>query len=163
MPEQLELLLRVLAAYDRDWGYSDETSRDLFGGDALFWRYHRCWLSSVRLLAAGPQVNPLSAGLSDEGRSVLAMLRATREPEWTQLPFAAVLDAVRNADRTAADDDRERPLRAFERDVVNLPFVFAREAVHTSHLVTLTGAGHGRAHADPQGRLEPRLPGRPGA
>ena len=139
MPEQLELMLRVLAAIEAHWVGATERKHDLFGGDMLFWRFYQCWLSSVGLIAAGPQVNPLSAGLSDEGRSVLLMLQATREPEWIQLPFAGVLDAVRNADRTAADDQREQALHNFERGLTRVPYLFARERVHTRHLVTLTG------------------------
>lgn len=139
IPEQLELLLRVLAAINRGWFGGDEDKHDLFGGDMLFWRYYQCWLCSVGLLDAGSPANPLSAGLSDEGRSVLLMLQATREPEWIPLPIAAVIDAVRNADRTVADDDREQALRTFERGVTRLRHLFARESVHRSHLVTLTG------------------------
>lgn len=111
VPEQLELLLRVLATMDWSWCGADETKHDLFGGDMLFWRFHQCWLSSIGLLAAGPGIDPLSAALSDDGRSVLAMLQATREPEWIPLLFADVLEAVRSADRADADDDRERALR----------------------------------------------------
>lgn len=139
VPEQVELLLRVLAAIERHWVGADETKDDLFRGDMLFWRFYQCWLSSIGLLAAGPQVDPLSAGLSDEGRSVLLMLQATREPEWIHLPFGSVLDAVRDAERTTADDERERTLRAFERGVTRLPHLLAREGVHGRHLVTLTG------------------------
>jgi hypothetical protein len=139
VPEQLELLLRVLTAIDRHWVTADESKHDLFGGDMLFWRFYQCWLSSVGLLGPDPRVDPLSAALSDEGRSVLLMLQATREPAWIPLPFAAVIDAVRGADRTAADDQRERALRAFEQGVTRLPHLFARESVHTRQLVTLTG------------------------
>ena len=139
VPEQLELLLRVLIGIDRHWFTPSEAKHDLFGGDMLFWRYYQCWLSSVGLLVAGPEIDPLSATLSDEGRSVLAMLQATRDPEWIPLPFASVLDIVRNADRSAADDERERALRIFERGVTRLPHLFARETVHQRHLVTLTG------------------------
>ena len=138
-PEQLELLLRVLSAIDRHWVGADEAKHDLFCGDMLFWRFYQCWLSSIGLLEVGPGADPLSAGLSDEGRSVLLMLQATRDPDWITLPFGAVLDAVRAAELTAADDERERALRAFERGVTRLPHLFAREDVHGRHLVTLTG------------------------
>jgi len=77
--------------------------------------------------------------LTDEGRSVLLMLQATREPEWINLPFGRVLKAVRQADRTGADDEREQALRIFERAVTDLPFLFARETINGLHIVTLTG------------------------
>lgn len=95
--EQLELLLRVLAAIDHYWIGSEERKHDLFGGDMLFWRFYQCWLSSVGLIGGGERVDPLSAGLSDEGRSVLAMLQVTREPDWFEVPSDAVLAAVRAA------------------------------------------------------------------
>jgi len=137
--EQLELLLRVLAAVDRRWAGSDELKHDLFGGDMLFWRFYQCWMWSVGLLATDPRVDPLSASLSEQGRSVLVMLQATREPEWISLPFAAVLDTLRESNRTAADDQRERSLRAFERGVVRMSHLFARESINGLHVVTLTG------------------------
>lgn len=139
VPEQLELLLRVLASLGRRWLGTDEGKHDLFGGDMLFWRFYQCWLSSIGLIAAGPNVEPLSAGLSEEGRSVLLMLQATREPAWAALPIDAVIEAVRNADRTVADEERERALQMFERAVARMPLLFARESVHGRHLVTLTG------------------------
>lgn len=143
VPEQLEMLTRVLAAIDHHWIGGEERKHDLFGGDMLFWRFYQCWLSSVGLLErqsrTGSRCDPLSAGLSDEGRSVLAMLQATREPAWVELPFDAVLDAVRAAGRDAADDERERALRAFERGVASHPYLFARETIGGSPVVTLTG------------------------
>lgn len=136
--EQLELLLRVLAAIDHQWVGAEECTHDLFGGDMLFWRFYQCWLSSVGLLQAGGGFGPFPGSLSDEGRSVLAMLQATREPAWVELPFDAVLGIVLDAGRTAADEDRERALRAFERSADGLPQVFAREFLSGSYLVTLT-------------------------
>ena len=139
VPEQMELLLRVLAAIERYWVGAAEAKHDLFCGNMLFWRFYQCWLSSVGLLEVEPRGNPLTAGLSELGRSVLLMLQATREPEWIQLPFGRVLDAVRGAERTAADDERERALRAFERGITRLPRLFARESLHGRYVVTLTG------------------------
>jgi hypothetical protein len=136
--EQLELLLRVLASIERHWVGQAETKDDLFCGEMLFWRFYQCWLLSIGLLTISPRGDPLSAGLSDEGQSVLLMLQATREPEWIQLPFDSVLDALREAGQTGADYERERALRAFEEGVAHLPHLFAREVVHGRHLVTLT-------------------------
>jgi hypothetical protein len=51
---------------------------------------------------------------------------------------------VRGAARTAADDDREQVLRSFERGVVRLHFLFAREKLAGRPVVTLTGFGDGR-------------------
>ncbi len=104
----------------------------------LFWRFYQCWLSSIGLVGSGPRADPLSAGLTDEGRSVLAMLQATREPEWVALPFADVLDAVRAAGRDGSDGERERALRAFEAGVARHTHLFARETLAGRHVVTLT-------------------------
>lgn len=139
VPEQLELLLRVLGAIDQVWVAANERKHDLFGGDMLFWRFYQCWLWSVGLLESGSRVDPLGASLSDEGRSVLAMLQATREPGWVALPFASVLDAVRMAGCDIADDEREAALRAFEGGVSLLAYLFAREVIGGRHVVTLTG------------------------
>ena len=137
--EQLELLLRVLAAIDARCGLPEESRHDLFGGDMLFWRYYRCWLSSVGLTERLPSGDSLGSPLSDEGRSVLAMLIATRDPEMVTVPLSRVLDAVRAAGQTVADDEREEALRLFERGVSAMPHVFARERLNRHFLVTLTG------------------------
>lgn len=139
IPEQLELLTRVLGAIDQRWVGAQEHKHDLFAGDMMFWRFYQCWMSSIDLVASGPEVDPLSASLTDEGRSVLAMLRATREPAFVDLPIAAVLDAVRAAGRDTADDEREAALRAFERGVSRQHWVFARETLAGHYVVTLTG------------------------
>lgn len=139
VPEQLELLTRVLSSIHQQWIGPVEHRHDLFGGDMMFWRFYQCWMSSIGLIASGPRVDPLQTGLSDEGRSVLAMLRATREPAFVELPMAVVLDAVAAADRDAAHDEREAALCAFERGVIRQPCLFARETLAGRHVVTLTG------------------------
>jgi hypothetical protein len=137
--EQLELLLRVLAAIDTRCGLPEESRHDLFQGDMLFWRYYRCWLFSTGLTVGKPGDDSLGAPLSEEGRSVLAMLLATRDPEMATVPLSRVLDAVRAAGRTQADDEREEALGLFERGVNRMPYVFAREQLNKHYLVTLTG------------------------
>lgn len=134
-----ELLLRALASIERHWIGSEETQHDLFSGDMCFWRFYQGWLSSIGLLEDRRAANSFTPSLTDDGRSVLLMLQATREPEWIALPLAAVLQAVRQADRTGADDLREQALRIFERAVTELPYIFARETIGGRHLVTLTG------------------------
>ena len=141
--EQHELLSRVLEAKDARWHHGLESSNDLFGGDWVFWRFYSCWLSTVGLLDVTCPRSVGDASLSDLGRSVLLMLRATREPQWMSLPISDVIAAVRYAGRTMADEERERALRNFERQVAHLPSVFARESLPKLHLVTLTGIGTG--------------------
>lgn len=142
-PEQHEILVRVLAAIDARWVNGVENRIDLFGGDMVFWRYYMCWLKSVGLVEAPGRGTALESPLSEKGRSVLLMLLATREPEWVLLPIATVIAAVKNGGRTPADEDRERALRDFERDVAGLRHVFARESTGRGHLVTLTGTSTG--------------------
>lgn len=142
-PEQHELMTRVLTAIDARWLAGGERQHDLFGGDMLFWRFYQCWLVSIGMLDTkgrmGLPAGPLEAPLSPEGRSVMLMLQATREPEWERLPMAEVVEAVVAAGRGAADEARERALQEFERSIGRRRHVFARERVGRSHLVTLTG------------------------
>lgn len=139
--EQLELLTRVLNATERRWFGCTENRDDLFDGNMLFWRFYMCWLASVGMLQVSERVSPFEAPLSELGRSVLAMLQATREPAWVDLPFSAVMDAIVQPGRTAVDAGREQALRSFERDAARLPYVFAREEVGRRPSVTLTGLG----------------------
>jgi hypothetical protein len=140
--EQLELLLRVLTAIGSRWSNGGENRHDLFGGDMLFWRFYLGWLSSVGLLAKEGRLG-LEAPLTELGSSVMLMLQATRDPDWVDLPMEAVVDAVRHSGRDAPDEARRRALSAFEREVAGRPHVFAREQIHRSHLITLTGVAVG--------------------
>lgn len=136
-PEQHELLLRVLTTLASNWASQTEILHDLFAGDGLLRGFYMCWLESVGML--DDRNRPLGERLSDEGRSVMLMLQATREPSWIDLPIASVVDAVRAVGRGPADDLREAALKALEREVARRRHVFARERVGKSHLVTLTG------------------------
>ncbi len=144
--EQHELLLRALSALDRPCA-AREHQHDLFGGDMMFWRFYQCWLGSIGMIETvdtwGKPVNFFRGRLSPEGRSVLMMLRATREPEWEALPMASVMDAVAQSMGSAADGAREAALQAFERGIGFRRHIFARERVGRSHLVTLTGMSGG--------------------
>jgi len=139
--EQLELLLRVLVTLDRRYRDGRETIHDIFAGDMIFWRFYMGWLRSLGLLAL--DTGALDGPLSNRGRSVLRMLQATRDPDWAPLPFAAIAASVARGEETTADAAREKALAEFERQARNLPYVFAREAVHSTFVVTLTGVGTG--------------------
>ncbi|UZK68856.1 hypothetical protein OKW76_12535 [Sphingomonas sp. S1-29] len=145
--EQHELLLRVLTAIEGRWGSVAEQQHDLFGGDMMSSRFYRCWLISIGLLDAGVSFgnipNPLQGGLTDLGRSVMLMLQATREPAWQDLPMVDVIDAVAEKELGQAGEAREKELNAFEREVGHRRYVFARERVGRSHLITLTGISTG--------------------
>lgn len=138
VPEQLELLLRVLSSIERRWVNGSENRHDLFGGDMLFWRFYCCWLASVGLTDLGRSLNALEAGLSDEGNSVMLMLRATRDPAWADLPMTKVIDAVRTA-MLDGGPICASSFEHFERAVAYRNNVFAREMMGDRHLVTLTG------------------------
>ncbi len=141
--EQQELLLRVLCAVGRRGSSGTETMHDLLGGDLMFWRFYQCWLGSVGLLEVAGGHTVFGAPLSAEGRSVMLMLQATRDPAWTDLPFADIVEAAGRVDFDEAEGERESALQAFEHGVAGLPYVFARERVGRTHLVTLTGIGQG--------------------
>lgn len=142
--EQHELLLRVLMSIERPYGDGVERNHDLFNGDMAAWRFYMCWLHSVGLTVPTQERWGFDGPLSPEGCSVLAMLQATREPGHAVLSFTAVLESVRRAGRTVADDGREQVLRSFERGVARLHFLFAREDLAGRPVVTLTGFGDGR-------------------
>lgn len=144
VPEQHELLLRVLMALDRPYGDGTERRHDLFGGDMVFSRFYTCWLHAVGLTEPAGHGLTLEDRLSEEGRSVLAMLQATRDPGHAVLSFEGVRQAARAAGRTGADDAREEALRSFERGASRMQFVFAREALSGRPVVTLTGVTGGR-------------------
>lgn len=143
--EQQELLLRVLASIDGRGLLRGTPSVDLFGGDAMMWRFYLCWLSSIGMLEMSKDsrlflpTTPLEAGLSEEGRSVLLMLQLTRQPEWEPLPMREVVEAIAQSCRTDEDRQREEALRAFEHAVGRRRWTFAREHLPGSFLVTLTG------------------------
>lgn len=141
--EQHELLLRVLTAINSRWLGPVENKHDLFEGNMLLWRFYQCWLASVGLLETsdrlGRPLDPLHAPLNAEGRSVMLMLQATRDPEWEYLPISEVIDVVRACGHSPADDEREAALRAFEQSIGRRRHVFAREKVGRSHVITLTG------------------------
>lgn len=146
-PEQHELLLRVLTSIDDPWTGTIERRHDLFDGDMAMWRFYMCWLSSIGLLETadrfGRPVSCLEAPLSTEGRSVMLMLQATREPEWEDLLLPEVVDAVVARGRGSAHEDRDRALRSFEQAIGRRRHLFAREQVGRTHLVTLTGMAAG--------------------
>ncbi len=147
--EEQERLLRVLTSLGTQMIAPDEERRDLFGGEDGSRGFYMCWLSSVGLTAHSTHASSGRGRITDEGRAAGAMLRATREPAWIDLPMREVVEAVRCASRGVADDAREEALRAFERGMTPLRHVFARERVGCAHLVTLTSI-------DPRDRMPMR-------
>lgn len=145
--EQHELLLRVLTAIDGRWVGGTERKDDLFEGSMIAWRFYQCWLASIGLLEMSGDSpwspNPLEAPLSADGRSVMLMLQATRDPEWEQLPMSDIIAAVAASARGPVDDTRELALKAFERGIGLRRYVFARERIARSYMVTLTGIDAG--------------------
>ena len=110
----------------------------LFRGNLGLWTFYMCWLGTVGLLQRGS-----TDDLSPEGRSVLMMLMATRDPEWEDLPIADVMAAVVAASRDPSDRDREQALQDFERAIGLRRHVFARETVGQSQAITLTSMASG--------------------
>jgi hypothetical protein len=137
VPEQHELMLRVMTAIQKGW-FGRESKHDVFGGDMLFWRFYQCWLASIGMVETSQWGSALEAPLSALGRSVLMMLQATREPEFERLPMSAVVAAV-TAAKGLDTEARERALLRFEREVGFRRHLFAREGVAAHYLVTLTG------------------------
>lgn len=136
--EQLEFLLRVLLSCDMADRSESERQFDLFHGNMIFSTFYLCWLDTIGLLQRGS-----TDDLSPEGRSVLMMLMATRDPEWEDLPIADVMAAVVAASLDPSDRDQEQALQDFERAVGLRLHVFARETVGRSHIITLTSLATG--------------------
>ena len=134
--EHLELMLRTLAAIGARDMHS-ERRFDLFEGNLLFWHFYESWLFSIGLLVeAGPQQRDPDP-LSEEGRSVLLMLQATRERDWTAKPFAAVREEIAAAGRGDAEVGREEALRRFEEGAAHLNYAFSRERLGRTPTITL--------------------------
>lgn len=155
--EQHELMLRALSLADTPRVGKSESQYELFAGDMMFWRFYMCWLSSTGMLAStthsGMPSNPFDGGLSPEGRSVLMMLRATREPAWEELPMSEVIAAIASAERGTEDQGNEDPLQAFEAAVGFRRHIFARERVGRSAVITLTGLASGPGAKMPTRRV----------
>ena len=147
VPEQQELLLRVLTSIDAHWFAPAESKHDLFDGDMMLWRFYQCWLSSIGMLEAadrnGQPACPLQSPISAEGRSVMLMLQATRDPEWEHLPIAEVIGAIVARGHSSNDAAREAALRTFEESIGRRRHAFAREQVGRLHAITLTGMATG--------------------
>lgn len=146
--EQQELLFRALCAIDGRGGIGSgragvERKGDLFSGDMLFAHFHQSWMASVGLLDMEHRDHAFEAPLSAEGRAVMLMLAATRQPDWEGVPLRDIVEAVAATARGEPGELRERVLERFERQVGLRRHVFARERVGRSNLVTLTGIATG--------------------
>ncbi|NIJ16282.1 hypothetical protein [Sphingobium vermicomposti] len=134
-PEHFEMMLRVMTSMGSRQLNPIESKHDLFENSILFWRFYMLWLGSTGL--ANGTVH--DASLTEEGRSALAMLQATRDPAWVDLPMSSVVDAVRMVGQGAAEKAREASIQQFEAQTSRLPWIFSRERVGTRFLITLTG------------------------
>lgn len=156
-PEQLELMLRVLSQTKPNRTGEVENRYALFSGDMVFWRFYMSWLQSIGMLArtsaSGMPLTPNEAALTPEGQSVLLMLRATREPEWENLPMEEVVAAVTASHRGAKDQEWEDHLQTFEAAVGFRRHVFARERIGRSPTITLTGLATGHEARMPLRRV----------
>ncbi|MEI5688083.1 MULTISPECIES: hypothetical protein [Sphingomonas] len=139
VPEQQELLLRVLSTIERGTDQRSEGRHELFSGDMLFWRFYICWIVSIGLADVDGRGNPLNPLLTEEGLQVRLMLSATADPAWAELRMSEVVDAVRRAHHGGPEELREAMLQSFERESAARPTGFARKTVGRSHMVTLTG------------------------
>lgn len=139
---QQELLLRVLTAVDARFVGEAEGRQDLFDGDMMFWHFFMCWLVSIGLTSMEGGELPCEASLTEEGRAVMLMLRATRDPAWAELPMKNVIESIRTQGLGAAESARERELVSFETEAMHLPWVFARRRLGPSFVITLTGLTH---------------------
>lgn len=83
--EQQEFLLSVLVAIDRTVDSDSEAAKDLFDGDWNKAAHYGMWLEGHGLIEEGIRLS--NATLTPEGRAIMAMLMATRDPALMAKPI----------------------------------------------------------------------------
>ncbi|KPF91883.1 hypothetical protein IP81_07395 [Novosphingobium sp. AAP83] len=141
--EQLEFLLAVLVAIDRTLSTHSEAVNDLFGGDWHRGVHYSLWLEGHGLIDTGNVVP--RAKLTPEGRAIMAMLMATRDPELMAKPIGlgslATYAAIRpEPDRAAM----EQAIARAEASLPPMPIAFARHTVDNAPAIVLIGPARSR-------------------
>lgn len=140
---QLEFLLAVLVAIDRTLCTHSEAIEDLFGGDWRRGAHYSQWLEGHGLIDTThllPQ-----AKLTSEGRAILAMLIATRDPALMAKPIGlgslAAYAAIRPEPDIAA---MEQAIARAEASLPPMPIAFARHTVDNTPAIVLIGPARSR-------------------
>lgn len=141
--EQQEFLLAVLVAIDRTVDSDSEAAKDLFDGDWNKAAHYGMWLEGHGLIEEGKRLS--NAALTPEGRAIMAMLMATRDPALMAKPIGLASLATYAAMRP--EPDREVMEEAIARAEASLPpmlIAFARHTVAGTPAVVLIGPARSR-------------------
>ena len=136
--EQFELLSAFLLAVSRGIEAKFVETLDLFGGSRDYYAFYRRWLTGQGILLDDGRADNR---LTDEGRSVLLMLAATRDFEKGPLPVGE--DEV--SPEPAADDKAEREAWFAEIDALGskMPGRFRRQDVGGKPIIVTMADGVG--------------------
>ncbi len=134
VPEQQELLLRVLSTIERGTDQRSEGRHELFSGDMLFWRFYICWIVSIGLADVDGRGNPLKSASDRGGAAGAPYALGDRRPRMGGVAYVRVVDAVRRAHHGGPEELREAMLQSFERESAARPTGFARKTVGRSHM-----------------------------
>jgi hypothetical protein len=136
--EQFELLTTFLLAVSRGVEAKLVEILDLFGGSREYYRFYRRWLTGRRILADDGGANDR---LTDEGRSILLMLAATRPFEKGPLPVGN--DAMSAAPATDDSTGREAWFAEIAELAAKMPGRFLRREVGGRPMIVAMADGVG--------------------
>lgn len=131
---ELERLLAYLLLKMGEHPDRKASTSGLFDRGPHFYRFYTYWLASTGLIADGYHGSPYDAKVTPEGRSVAAMLLATRPSE--ARAFHPSLESM-----ASVESDVEEPTRTqfqgSRRFHQKEPYLFVREPLHTMPAISL--------------------------
>ncbi len=141
--EQQEFLLAVLVAIDRTVDSASEAAKDLFGGNWDKAAHYGMWLEGHGLIKEANWLG--NARMTPEGRAIMAMLMATRDPALIAKPIGLGSLATYAGMRPEPDREAmEAAIAKAEASLPPMPIAFARHTVARMPAVVLIGPARSR-------------------
>lgn len=141
--EQQEFLLAVLVAIDRTVDSASEAAKDLFGGNWDKAAHYGMWLEGHGLIKEANWLG--NARMTPEGRAIMAMLMATRDPALIAKPIGLGSLATYAGMRPEPDREAmEAAIAKAEASLPPMPIAFARHTVARTPAVVLIGPARSR-------------------
>lgn len=140
---QLEFLLAVLVAIERTVSSHSESAKDLFDDDWQKAAHYSMWLEGHGLIEEGDRLN--RATITPEGRAIIAMLMATRDPDLMAKPIG--LRSLATYAGMRPEPDRaamEAAIARAEASLPAMPIAFARHTVADTPAIVLIGPARSR-------------------
>lgn len=131
---ELERLLAYLLLKMGDHPDRKASTSGLFDRGPDFFRFYTYWLAGTGLIAGGYNGSPYDARVTPEGRSIAAMLLATRPPE--AMAYHPGLEAM----ATVAEDAEEISRAQFQsarKFAMGMPYLFVSEPLHRLPAISL--------------------------